>query len=66
MKQIILTLVFSVATAINSFAGDWGKADIGAFEDYGNDCDSPWIWLIIIGVLLLGAFIKGMIDGKKG
>lgn len=66
MKQIILTLVFSVATAINSFAGDWGKADIGAFEDYGNDYDSPWIWLIIIGVLLLGAFIKGVIDAKKG
>lgn len=34
MKQIILTLIILVATAINSFAIDWGKADTGAFEDY--------------------------------
>lgn len=70
MKQIILTLVFSVATAINSFAGDWGKADIGAFDDFSNISDdkpSIWMWILagIFVVLLTVSKIAEYVDKDK-
>ena len=70
MKQIILTLIFSVATAINTFAIDWGKADIGAFEDYSyisDDKPSIWMWILagIFVVLLTISKIAEYIDKNK-
>jgi hypothetical protein len=74
MKQIILTLIFSVATAINSFAIDWGKADIGAFEDsqsYGSYPSDTFVYTLsgIVGgliiLLLIISKIAEYIDKNK-
>ena len=70
MKNIILTLVFSIATAINSFASDWNKADIGAIEDYSNISDDKpgiWMWILagIFVVLLTVSKIAEYVDKNK-
>lgn len=57
MKNIILTFVFSVTTAINSFASDWDKADIGAIDDYQTD-DGSSIWVIVGIIAALYALVK--------
>lgn len=70
MKQIILTLIILVATAINSFAIDWGKADIGDFEDYSyisDDKPSIWMWILagIFVLLLTISKIAEYVDNNK-
>lgn len=74
MKQIILTLIVLVATAINSFAIDWGKADIGAFDDslnFGSSLSDSCVYTIsgIVGglmiLLLIISKIADYVDKEK-
>lgn len=70
MKQIILTLIISVGTAINTFAIDWGKAGIGAFDDYSHISDgkpSIWMWILagIFVLLLTVSKIAEYVDKDK-
>lgn len=65
MKKLFATCVLLAAATFDSFADNWSKADINDIYGYDGSDDSPWKWLIIIGIVLLGAFIKGIIDAKK-
>ena len=66
MKNISVTLLLFITSTVVALADNWGKADIGMVDDYDDGGgDSMWFWIIIIGIVLLGAFIKGIIDGSK-
>lgn len=66
LKKIFTTFALCITSTVVALADNWGKADIGMVDDYDDGGgDSMWFWIIIIGIVLLGAFIKGLIDGMK-
>lgn len=65
LKKIFTTFVLCITSTVAVFADNFSKADIGLIDDYNDGGDSMWFWLIIIGVVLFGVFIKGIIDGSK-
>lgn len=58
MKNFFTTLTLLIMTAANSFADDWGKADIGAFDDslnFGSSLSDSCVYTIsgIVGGLMI-------------
>lgn len=63
MKNIILTLVFSIATAINSFA----DTPYGRMSDFQDGVDlNPWRdILIVIGIVIIISIIQVRKENKS-